>query len=91
MTERNEPRGFTRAIAETVNDSSLTATLKKAEEKFDIETGVRFKDDGQYMVSVLFYPKVRFFIQKMDPKDYTLGEARELTKEEYDQTHGLRL
>jgi hypothetical protein len=99
MSEANEaakphdprvPRGHTRATVEDHKDPQLTGKLKRTEEKFGIETGVRFKDDGQYVVSVSFYPQPVFYIQKMNP-DYTLQEPEVLAKEEFDQTWGLRL
>ena len=65
------PRGHTRRTVEDHKDPQLTAKLKATEERFGITTGVRFKEDGEYVVSVTFYPKPVFYIQKMNP-DYTL-------------------
>jgi hypothetical protein len=87
---KTDPRGHTKATVEYSKDSQLTAKLKRTEVKFGIETGVRFKDDGQYIVSVTFYPKPKFYIQKLHA-DNTLGEASELGPDEYKQTWGLRL
>jgi hypothetical protein len=84
------PRGHTRATVELHGDPQLTGKLKRTEAKFGIETGVRFKDDGQFIVSVSFYPEPKFFIQKMN-KDNTLHEAEVLEQEEYEQTWALRL
>lgn len=84
------PRGHTRATVELHKDSQLSGKLKRTEEKFGIETGVRLKEDGQYIVSVSFYPEPTFYIQKMNP-DLTLQEPEVLAKEEYEQTWALRL
>ena len=84
------PRGHTRSTVEDLKDAQLTAKLNRTEAKFGIQTGVRFKEDGQYVVSVSFYPEPVFYIQKMNT-DYTLQEPEVLAKEEFDQTWGLRL
>lgn len=85
-----KPRGHTKATVEHLKDPQLIGKLKRTEEKFRIETGVRFKSDGRYVVSATFYPQPKFYIQKL-ASDNTLGEAVELVQEEYDQTWGLRL
>ncbi|TLX15800.1 hypothetical protein [Rhizobium sp. MHM7A] len=84
------PRGHTRATVEPQKDAQLSAKLKRTEEKFGIETGVRFKEDGQYIVSVSFYPEPKFYIQKMNA-DHTLQEPEVLAQEEYEQTWALQL
>lgn len=84
------PKGHTKATVELEQDAALSKKLRTIETSAGIETGVRFKEDGQYVVSVLFYPKTRFFIQRLN-QDNTLDAPSDLSKEEYDQTWGLRL
>ncbi|AUZ95424.1 hypothetical protein FDI40_gp667 [Agrobacterium phage Atu_ph07] len=88
--DKYTPKGHTKATVEMLNDSKLTSKLTKTEQKYGIETGVRFKKDGHFVVSVLFYPKVTFYIQKING-DGTLTVPLELTKEEYSLTWGLKL
>ena len=86
--------GFTYAEAEYIGDKDLLARIRKAEEKAGVQTGVRHAhQDGKfvaYRVSVNFYPKTKFSIEDQAP-DGSYVNRRDLTDEEYGNTHGLKL
>ena len=85
-----EVYGHTKASAEGIKDAGLTRKLVAAETKSGITTGARFDAEGQYVVSVFFYPDARFYIQKrLDDGSFT--EAEPLEKERFDKTWALRL
>lgn len=81
--------GLTRATAEYLEPESLRA-VDAAEKETGFITGMRFKETSLHIVSVTFYPATKFWIQDF-VGDMVLGPARELTKEEFDMTTGLKL
>jgi hypothetical protein len=90
-------RGTTFAAAEWISvrkvRHQMLARIRDAEKVSGFKTGMRFKGDGRVMISITFYPSTKFWIQDVfDPSnDKGYGEARELTKEEYEMTEGLKL
>lgn len=85
-----EVKGAVLAQVEAGGDKGHIDSLRRAEEKAGIKTGARFIDGKEGVVSFLGYPKPRFYFQ-LRAADGTYGEAREITKADYDRTHSLRL
>lgn len=78
-----------RAMIEESKDRGYIAMLDRAEKKHGFKTGMRTRmADGMVMVSVTFYPSVKFHIQdvlQISPT-YEYGPHRELTQEEWEST-----
>lgn len=91
MGKRSRGIGTTFAEAELMNDAGLMKAIRRAEEKYGINTGVRFSESGEHLVSVQFHPSTRFFIQDKNPEDGSLSPPRDLSHEEFDGTWKLRL
>ncbi len=83
--------GSTFADAESQQKHKLMEEIRKAERKFAMNTGPRFSEKGQHLVTVTFLPSTQFWVQDCDEAGKVKGTARPLTKEFYMKTHGLQI
>lgn len=73
---------------EYIADRDQIRALDRAEKAAGFQTGMRKLGDGFVLVSVVFYPKVTFWIHDVLSRSptYEFGPHRELTQEEWDRT-----
>ncbi|MBY3432646.1 hypothetical protein HFN89_00465 [Rhizobium laguerreae] len=89
-TEHGKIRGAFMPAVLARGDRGQIESLRRAQEKHGMETGARFLDGKEGVVSYLGYPRPRFFFQVRLP-DGAYGDAIELTREIYDRTYTIKL